>query len=151
MTQALKISSEMVVSLIVVIVAGLFFAGAIQMRGIGGTFPQYVSGAVLALALIDLALVAAGRFRGRPSDIKPVRLSREIEALAWPFVLLALVYVFGFYLAIPLFLAGFFAVKRSLGLKASIAVILGFSFFMYVCFILLLRTPLYAGILGISF
>jgi hypothetical protein len=79
-----------------------------QLSGIGRVFPIYVTIVAAALGGID-GIVSYLRFRRSAvsetdKGNKDVEV-RELAALAWPVLLVSLIYFFGFVIAIPIFMS----------------------------------------------
>jgi len=144
--------TDLILSVIVVLALVLLFTTALGLPGRSGQFPRVIAGSALIFAMLDVAVRARRLMEfdpENPSNPVEMRLS-ELGAMAWPILLLGLVYVFGFTIAAPVFMALFFVTRRTVSLFTGIAVIAGFAGISYLIFTALLGVRLYGGVLGLN-
>ncbi len=143
--------ADLVVSILVAVLAAAILWTASSYHGIGGVFPTYVGGFALIVALINVAQTVRRRLRGGDAEAgddaahRDVAL-REFTALLWPALLAALVYVLGFYVAIPIFMAVFMFSRRNVAVLPAVLVIGGFTLAVYLVFSLGLKAQIYSGL-----
>ena len=89
----------------------------------------------------------AGKGGDQPSvDIKPTgTVSREIGAFVWVICVTAAVMLFGFYLTIPVYVAGFLRFRARTSLPVALMAGLGLTGFIYVLFEILMGYRLFYG------
>lgn len=123
---------------------------AMQLTGIGRVFPIYVTIVATTLGIID-GIISYFRFRGTAMSQavegnKDVGV-RELAALAWPVLLVSLIYIFGFVIAIPIFVAIFMLQRKNIEKRYIFAMAFIFTGITYFIFEVILSARLHVGII----
>lgn len=166
MTQGLRENlSDAILPIVVIVIAVIIFATSYSYDAASATIPRGVAALAIVFSLVELEArrdTAAGRFlrrvfsddagsqtpglEGTAGERHPPL--RELAAFGWIFAFLVLVTIFGFYIAIPIYV---FSYLRFYGRKStwiSVAVAAGLTGFLFVMFRLLLGYEIFAGLIA---
>lgn len=151
MTQMSQRSSrdDVFASAVVALLMAVFLFASLQLGGRSGQFPTVIASAGLVIALVDLAL----SFRKLlVAEEKPgaARLLTgfEFAAMFWPPFMIFLIFLFGFYIAVPVFMFAFLSVgPEKVSLQMRLSVVIVFSAISFSVFVWLLGVRAFPGLI----
>ncbi len=149
-----RVAKEIVFAAMCVALALIFLVNTDELISSAAMFPRLLIGVVIVLS----ALMVYQAYRARKTE--EYRAEREAEARRPPiqtkrlviFTCLCIGYIasvglLGYFLSTPLFIIITYAYLRSVKLKTSILIAIGFSLFIYVLFVRILYLPVPLGLL----
>lgn len=148
---------RMVSSAVVLLITSVFIMSAYRYDARGAEFPLIIGWVTLMLCVVDLFASLPTQIggwlssilhksRSTPDDKTPAS-GREAGGILWIGAMVALVWVFGFLIAIPIYSIAFMTLNGRRPLVSSTIAAGITTLFVYVVFEWLLRYELYRGLL----
>lgn len=114
-----------------------------------GMFPRRFGQVFIALAALEVAVQLWRSFVAKQvSQIEVSELIKQIWGLAWLGLLLAMIFLLGFMITVPLFTFLFLRLHGKLSWLISVGIAIGAVLFVELIFRRLLDYTLYPGLLG---
>lgn len=130
---------------VVLLIGAAFIAGGLQLATLSGRFPVLLGAVTVALAVLE---IISGIF-ARPSDSQKNESKsadrEEIKAIAWIFLTLGVIYVFGILIGAFISTALFCRFIEKRGILKSAAISFGNVFVIWFAFSYLASFDLYRG------
>lgn len=157
-------------SLVLLVVASAYLATSLNYDADDRALPMGISALTVVLVVLDLLSRGEGKvartlrrvLQGRSQQQPTVPglegqaglrhpLRKELAAFGWIFAFLGLALVFGFYVAIPIYVVSYLRVYAGKPLLWAAAVGLGLTALLYAMFELLLGYSVFGGIIAGDF
>lgn len=149
MHKALALLRPNLVATVILLLAAAYLLWLAQPWGrSSGMFPRFIGWIAVGLCTVEVLIqLREALIRKVPYVFEKSMIWKQLKAISWLVLLLAMLFVFGFLVTIPIFIFGFLRMNAELKLWQCLALALGALLFVYLIFILLLEYRLFAGIL----